>query len=53
MEIAKKEHNRSKKKETTTSKKKVIPSWFNESISSSEVENEDEEFKSFIEEFRK
>ena len=54
MNIAKKEHNKSKNKtHTTSSKKKVIPSWFNESISSSNLEEDDEDFKNFIEEFRK
>ena len=53
MAIAEKEH---KKRYKSNEKKsnKVLPSWFNENISSSEKDEEDdEEFKNFIEEFRK
>ena len=55
MNLAKKEHSKSKKKTETKQRVKaqVLPSWFNENISSQEEESEDEEFKSFIEEFRK
>ncbi len=51
MALAEKEHKK-KYKNTPREKNKVLPSWFNENISSEEVE-EDEEFKNFIEEFRK
>ena len=54
MNIAEKEHNKSKNKQDNKSKGKVIPSWFNEKISESDnSEEENEEFKNFIEEFRK
>ena len=54
MNIAKKEHNKSKSKvQTSTNKKKVLPSWFNENIVDDSQEQSDEEFKNFIEEFRK
>ncbi len=54
MNIAEKEHNKSKHSKESKSQSKVIPSWFNEKISSSTESDEDnEEFKSFIEEFRK
>ena len=42
MNLAKKEHNRSKNKKDTTSKKKVLPSWFNENISNTENVESDE-----------
>ena len=51
MEMAEKEYKKNKKT-TTTKKEKVIPSWFNSKIESNESED-NEEFKSFIEEFRK
>jgi replication initiation and membrane attachment protein DnaB len=52
MDIAEKEHK--KKFKNTTNKKQVVPSWFNESVKSSDNnEEEDKEFKNFIEEFRK
>ena len=51
MEIAEKEHKKNKKV-PQTKKEKVIPSWFNSKIESNETED-NEEFKSFIEEFRK
>lgn len=54
MEMAEKEHNKSKKKQEVRIKKNVVPTWFNEKISSDENNDaENEEFKSFIEEFRK
>ena len=52
MDLAEKEHKK-KYKNKPKQNNKVIPTWFNESISSSDVEGEDEEFKNFIEEFRK
>lgn len=52
MNLAEKEHKK-KYKSTPKQKNKVIPTWFNENISSSDEEVEDEEFKNFIEEFRK
>ena len=52
MEIAEKEHKK-KYKNDQKQKSKLIPSWFNENISSSNSDEVDEEFKSFIEEFRK
>ena len=51
MSLAEKEYKK-KHKNTPKEKNKVLPSWFNENISSTE-EQEDEEFKNFIEEFRK
>src|SRR5574344_515572 len=52
MAIAEKEHNKKYKK---VKKQEVIPSWFNENISSTDEDNtkDNEDFKSFIEEFRK
>lgn len=52
MDFAEKEHKK-KYKNTKTSKSKIVPSWFNENIKANETDEEDEEFKSFIEEFRK
>ena len=53
MEIAEKEHKK-KSKNTTKQKSSVIPIWFNENIKSSESQDSDnEEFKKFVEEFRK
>ena len=54
MNIAEKEHKKKYKKENIiTKKKEVIPSWFNENIESTKDSGENEEFKKFIEEFRK
>jgi replication initiation and membrane attachment protein len=51
MTIAEKEH---KKKYKKKEKVEVIPSWFNENITSTEENTkENEDFKSFIEEFKK
>jgi len=52
MSIAEKEHKKSNKK-TTKVKEKVVPSWFNEKIESHGQQEDDQEFKEFIEEFRK
>ena len=52
MDLAEKEHKK-KYKNTNTPKSKIVPSWFNENIKTTESDEEDEEFKSFIEEFRK
>ena len=52
MTIAEKEHKKSNKK-TTKVKEKVVPSWFNEKIESHGQQEDDQEFKDFIEEFRK
>ena len=52
MLLAEKEHKKKYKTEKST-KSKVIPSWFNENIASEETEEENLEFKNFIEEFRK
>ena len=52
MSIAEKEHNKKYKKESSI-KKSVVPSWFNEKIESDEINQENEEFKNFIEELRK
>lgn len=54
MELAEKEHKKKYKKGEITSKKAAImPTWFNESIKSSEDNiEEDIEFKNMIEEFR-
>ena len=52
MDIAEKEHKK-KYKNTQPKKGKIIPAWFNENISTNEESNDDEEFKNFIEEFRK
>lgn len=52
MSIAEKEHKK-RTKEAPKKKKEVVPSWFNEKIESSDNNEEEmEEFKSFIEEFR-
>ncbi len=51
MEMAEKEYKKGKKN-TSQKKEKVIPSWFNSKIESNESED-NEEFKNFIEEFRK
>lgn len=53
MEIAEKEHRKKFKKDAKQNKNKIIPSWFNEKIESTNSEIDDNEFKSFIEEFRK
>lgn len=55
MELAEKEHKKKYKKGEITSKKAAImPTWFNESIKSSEDNiEEDIEFKNMIEEFRR
>lgn len=54
MSIAEKEHKKKYKKENVTKKGPVIPTWFNSSNDSSANNVEDdEEFKNFIEEFRK
>ncbi len=54
MQIAEKEHKKKHKtQEIKSNKKEIIPAWFNEKIeSSSETENNND-FKEFIEEFRK
>ena len=52
MEFAKKEYNKKYKNEAKTSNK-VIPPWLNEKIESTNDSDNDEEFKKFIEEFRK
>lgn len=52
MDLAKKEH--SKKCKINTKKKEcVTPEWFNENIKSEKNHEEDDEFKSILEEFRK
>ena len=52
MDLAKKEH--SKKCKINTKKKECItPEWFNENIKSEKNHEEDDEFKSILEEFRK
>lgn len=52
MDLAKKEH--SKKCKINTKKKEcVTPEWFNETIKSEKNHEEDDEFKSILEEFRK
>ena len=54
MDLAEKEHKKKFKKEPTKKMNKVMPTWFNEKIESKEENSEsDEEFKNFIEEFRK
>ena len=54
MEIAEKEHKKKyKKQEIKSPKKEIIPTWFNENIESTKDSGENEEFKKFIEEFRK
>ena len=54
MEIAEKEHKKKyKKQEVKKNKKEIIPVWFNENIESTKDNGENEEFKKFIEEFRK
>ena len=53
MDMAKKEHNKAKKT-TDNNRKKVLPSWIDEKITSEQGSiEEEEEFKNFIEEFRK
>ena len=52
MDLAEKEHKKNYKKESKP-KNKVIPSWFNEKIESNDEMLDEEEFKNFIEEFRK
>ncbi len=52
MDIAEREYK--KKNRKVSSKTKVVPSWYNKDITSEESNKEDdEEFKNFIEEFRK
>lgn len=51
MQIAEKEHKKKYKKDIKQ-KNKIVPTWFNEKIDESE-KIDDEEFKSFIEEFKK
>lgn len=56
MQIAEKEHKKKYKSETlkvNKQKKEIIPAWFNEKIQTNESNEENDEFKSFIEEFRK
>lgn len=53
MNIAEKEHKKKYKNYSNKKINKVIPSWFNEKIESSDSNINDEEFKNFIEEFRK
>ena len=53
MAMAEKEHKKKFKVEEKTNKKtKVVPEWFNEKIDDEGIDD-DSEFKSFIEEFRK
>ena len=52
MQTAEKEYKKAYKN-SSKQKSKVMPSWFNENISSTEEDEQDEEFKNFIEEFRK
>ena len=53
IDMAKKEHNKAKKT-TDNNRKKVLPSWIDEKITSEQGSiEEEEEFKNFIEEFRK
>lgn len=52
MDLAKKEHNK-KCKVNTKKKECVTPEWFNENIKSEKNHEEDDEFKSILEEFRK
>ena len=52
MEFARKEYKKIQKKDTKVVNK-VIPPWLNEKIESSSENIEDDEFKKFIEEFRK
>ena len=51
MQIAEKEHKKKYKKDVKQ-KSKVVPTWFNEKIDETE-KIDDEEFNSFIEEFKK
>lgn len=51
MQIAEREHKKKYKKDIKQ-KSKVVPTWFNEKIDESE-KIDDEEFRSFIEEFKK
>lgn len=54
MDLAEKEHKKKYKKAEGSKKTSIAPAWFNESIKSSNNDNEDdEEFKNMIEEFRK
>ncbi len=54
MEIAEKEHKKKSKTDVKQKSNKVIPIWFNKDINSSSTsEEENDEFKNFIEEFRK
>ncbi len=54
MEIAEKEHKKKSKSDVKQKSTKVIPIWFNKNINSSDSsEEEKNEFKNFIEEFRK
>lgn len=53
MDIAEREYKK-KYNKVPKNKSKVVPSWYNKDITSSESDKEDdEEFKNFIEEFRK
>jgi replication initiation and membrane attachment protein len=52
MSIAEKEHKKNMSNTKTKTKNKVIPRWFNEKIESTNEENNDD-FKEFLEEFRK
>lgn len=51
MQIAEKEHKKKYKKDVKQ-KSKIVPTWFNEKIDETE-KIDDEEFNSFIEEFKK
>ena len=54
MDIAEKEYKKKYNKVQNNKKAKVVPSWYNKDITSEESnKEEDEEFKNFIEEFRK
>ena len=53
MDIAEREYKK-KYNKVPKKKTKIVPSWYNKDITSSESDKEDdEEFKNFIEEFRK
>ncbi len=52
MSIAEKEHKKNMSNTKTKTKNKVIPRWFNEKIESTNEESNDD-FKEFLEEFRK
>jgi replication initiation and membrane attachment protein len=54
MDIAEKEYKKKYNNKVQKNKTKIVPSWYNKDITSEESnKEEDEEFKNFIEEFRK